>query len=778
MRIPQRLLPLAFLGAFGGLAQAAAPSLAFHFDHFGYRSLDSKVVAMSSDPGATVEIHNSGGATVFVVPTNGGSIVSMGFDANSGDNIWRVTFSSFTTVGTGYTLYSPGLNAGSYAFDIRDDIYNAVGHAALKAFFYQRCNGPKPAANAGVWSDAASCHMTDAVATAMPGNTNYGTRNLTGGWHDAGNYAKYMWYAFGDAVVPVLRAYQDNPGKLIDNDSNIPESGNGMPDVLDEMKWELDWGLKMQLGASAGPKSGAFLDRLDALPGVYTWASPPSADSTIRYYKDPTVESCAVGTGSMAQAAVVYQAAGVTGYAAVLRTAALNGWGYLQGVTPAAGDETNKKAWAAASVFYMDNSVASARSYVDNVYAWGSQYFDPEGWNSPAALTYMRAPGATVSVVNSMKAAMNSRVNGMMTNPDAYGVGMDSWEYYWGSLRPRGKYGLLLVEAALAGATGSYTAAQLRDRAENYLHYFHGLNAMNMAYLTNLSSLGGEHSLYQIYHGWFGASGTAYSAARFIGKPAAVVEPAYPYFAGTDNFGVSDNKASLYGPAPGILPGGVNASYGGSAIPPKNVAYKEKCFRDWCDQSAPGVNTWEITEPSISAQGPYVALAIHFMSSAVPPTPTFTPSRTASPTQTRTPSATPTPSPTLTPTLTVTESATPCPACSPTETFTPTPVSTATAIPAGDLPRLYPNPVYLDSPDPNARLFRFDAVEPGSTAELFNLVGERVITLNLKGDPHQDSWDCVNYNGADVATGVYIVMIKQPSGKKSVQRMAVVRSRN
>lgn len=768
---------VAFL-SFSSLARAAAPSLAFHFDHFGYRPLDAKVVAMSSDPGATVEIHDSGGATVFTIPTNGGSISSLGFDANSGDNIWRVTFTPFTTAGTGYTLYAPASGATSYAFDIRDDIYNGVGHAALKAFFYQRCNTPKPAANGGVWADAGSCHMTDLNATAMPGNTNYGTKDLTGGWHDAGNYAKYMWYAFGDAVVPILRAYQDNPGKLIDADGNIPESGNGMPDVLDEMKVELDWGLKMQLGASAGSMSGAFLDRLDALPGVYTWASPPSGDSTLRYYKDPTVESCAVGTGSMAQAAVVYQAAGVTGYAGVLRTAALNGWAYLQGVTPTTTDETNKKAWAAASVFYMDNTVASARSYVDNVYAWNSVFYDPEAWNTPAALTYMRAPGATVSVVNAMKTSMNNRVNSIMAFGDLYGVGMDSWMYYWGSLRPRGKHGLLLMEAALAGATGGYTAAQLRDRAENYLHYFHGLNALNFVYLTNLASLGGEHSLYQIYHGWFGASGGGYSSTRFIGKPAAVVEPAYPYFAGTDNFGVNDNKSSLYGPAPGILPGGVNASYGGTAIPPKNVTYKEKCYRDWCDQSAPGVNTWEISEPSISAQGPYVALAVYFMSNAVPPTPTFTPTRTASPTSTRTPTSTPTPSLTATPTASFTASATPCPACSPTSTFTPTPVSTATAIPAGDLPRLYPNPVYLDAMDPNAQVLRFDAVEPGSSAEIFNLVGERVINLALQGDPHRDYWDCVNYNGAPVATGVYIVMIKQPSGKKTVQRMAIVRTRH
>jgi flagellar hook assembly protein FlgD len=91
------------------------------------------------------------------------------------------------------------------------------------------------------------------------------------------------------------------------------------------------------------------------------------------------------------------------------------------------------------------------------------------------------------------------------------------------------------------------------------------------------------------------------------------------------------------------------------------------------------------------------------------------------------------------------------------------------------LPQLYPNPVDLSSPDVNVQRLHFDQVEAGSSADIFNIVGERVITLHLKGDYHQDYWDCVNANGAQVATGIYIVRILQPSGKKSVQRAAILR---
>ncbi len=99
----------------------------------------------------------------------------------------------------------------------------------------------------------------------------------------------------------------------------------------------------------------------------------------------------------------------------------------------------------------------------------------------------------------------------------------------------------------------------------------------------------------------------------YIGKPAAVVEPDYPYFKGTDNHGISDDKSSTLGPAPGFVPGGPNAAYSGTAIPPGGATYLNRYYRDWCDQTVWTAVTWEITENSIGYQGPYVALAASFV---------------------------------------------------------------------------------------------------------------------------------------------------------------------
>jgi hypothetical protein len=128
--------------------------------------------------------------------------------------------------------------------------------------------------------------------------------------------------------------------------------------------------------------------------------------------------------------------------------------------------------------------------------------------------------------------------------------------YHWGSNKPRGSWGVLLLEAVNLGATGSHTAAECLELAQDFLHHFHGQNPMGMTYLSNMSAYGGEHSSYQFFHGWFGAINDPESVAWYRGLPPGVTEPDYPYFKGVDNYGVNDNNFSLYGPAPGFVPVG------------------------------------------------------------------------------------------------------------------------------------------------------------------------------------------------------------------------------
>jgi hypothetical protein len=576
-------------------------------DNFGYRPDDTKVAIFTANPGPTVEVRTPAGGVVFVVPASGGFISSRGTDPSSGDQVWWVDFSPVRARGS-YHLFSASLNGRSYPFVVAPDVYNDVMRTALKTFYLQRCGSAKPAAYAGAWADGTACHRGDAKAGPAVGHVDRGLRDLTGGWHDAGDYNKYLSYAASNAILFMLRAWEDDPRAFPDGDLGIPESGNGVSDLLDEVKWELDFFLKMQL------PDGSVLSEVHA-DGFDNGASPPSADRTRRYYRNPTLESGAVFAGSCALAARIFAAAGQAAYAARLKTAALSAWGWLQG-----RGNSDEKVWAAAEVYHMEPEVASARSYVDGYHAasWSSVSFNLNvtSYDSHAAITYVPATGATPEVVSAMKAGIARQVDEMFSADDLYRNGMPASSYHWGSNAIRAERGVFLLQAARLGATGSHTAAECRRHALDMLHFFHGQNPLGMVYLTNMASSGGEHSSWQFFHNWFGQSESAYSRANYVGKPAFVLEPHYPYFSGTDNHGVRDDKASAFGPAPGFVPGGPNKNYSGDATPPAGAAWPNRFYRDWNDQRIWTARTWELTENSIGYEGPYVALAAAFAPAA------------------------------------------------------------------------------------------------------------------------------------------------------------------
>lgn len=146
---------------------------------------------------------------------------------------YKADFSAVTTPGRYYISYG-GLD-DSYVFEIGDGVYNNLLDDSVRMLYLQRCGVE---VNDDTFGHKA-CH--DTIATI------YGTDqkiDVSGGWHDAGDYGRYVVPA-AKAVADLLYAYKANPSMYSDN-IGIPESNNGTPDVLDEARFELEWMLKMQ----------------------------------------------------------------------------------------------------------------------------------------------------------------------------------------------------------------------------------------------------------------------------------------------------------------------------------------------------------------------------------------------------------------------------------------------------------------------------------------------------------------------------------------------------
>lgn len=276
------ILHLYVLMSFSILAQTISPYIVV--DQFGYMPNMKKVAVLRDPqtgydasgaytPASSIQLKDaSTNTTVFSaspITWNSGNT-----DAVSGDKVWWFDFSTITSNGN-YYVYDATNNARSATFVIADTVYKNVLKASVRMLFYQRAGCVKTATNAGAaWADGAS-HLgagQDKNARLYSDKNNATTeKDLSGGWFDAGDYNKYTpWTA--NYVTTLMLAYKENKTIWTD-DYNIPESGNGVPDVIDEAKWGIDWLMKMQQA------NGSCL----SVMGV-GHASPPSAATDASYY--------------------------------------------------------------------------------------------------------------------------------------------------------------------------------------------------------------------------------------------------------------------------------------------------------------------------------------------------------------------------------------------------------------------------------------------------------------------------------------------------------------
>ncbi len=191
-------------------------------------------------------ILNSGSGEFKIVDTTGktilsGKLESRGVWEAARDSVKIADFSSLKKNGK-YKIYVDDLGS-SYPFEISNDIYNNVFNASLKAYYLQRASTAIEEKYAGIFNHPVAHADIDCKFHPSSGRKS-GSMSSPKGWYDAGDYNKYIVNA-GYTVSMLLALYENYPEVTSDN-TNIPESGNNISDLLDEIKWELDWAETMQ----------------------------------------------------------------------------------------------------------------------------------------------------------------------------------------------------------------------------------------------------------------------------------------------------------------------------------------------------------------------------------------------------------------------------------------------------------------------------------------------------------------------------------------------------
>ncbi len=154
-------------------------------------------------------------------------------------------FSALTAPGT-YLLRVDGL-PDSTAFTVSPSSLNASLDCMMAGFYGQRCGQAVTLTWNGETYHYEACHLDDGYLDYNDPAKKGERQDGTGGWHDAGDYGKYtINSAFTCGVM--LAAWEQHQDKLAQLQlPQIPEHGGDLPDYLAELKYNLDWQLKMQL---------------------------------------------------------------------------------------------------------------------------------------------------------------------------------------------------------------------------------------------------------------------------------------------------------------------------------------------------------------------------------------------------------------------------------------------------------------------------------------------------------------------------------------------------
>jgi endoglucanase len=294
-RLP-RLVIIPFLvfllivgGSWQRLSAASPPKIVVN--QVGYLPNSSKVAFLVNSDAEITKIDlvdNTSKQIVKILPLSRSQS-----DPQSKDRLQTIDFSQIDRMGNYF------LRAGkivSYPFRIAADVYQEPIIKLLRSYYLQRCGVEIADRVTGIHH--APCHLRDGTI-AHRDRLNSATKFIpaVGGWHDAGDYGKYVATTTVTAGR-LLSLYEAYPDRFADRQLSIPESGNGIPDILDEMRVGLDWLLPMQRS------DGAVYRKLSGK----TWPSivAPDADIQPRFIYGISTPETAKFAAVMAIAARVY----------------------------------------------------------------------------------------------------------------------------------------------------------------------------------------------------------------------------------------------------------------------------------------------------------------------------------------------------------------------------------------------------------------------------------------------------------------------------------------
>lgn len=422
--------------------------------------------------------------------------------ALNGKTTFIADFSSFDKPGT-YVLYADGLGY-SYPFSIKTSVYNELAKASIKAFYYQRASMALPGKYAGKWyrtaghpDDKVIIHPSAATEKRPAGTIISAPR----GWYDAGDYNKYIVNS-GVTTGTMLSLYEDFPEYVETLNLTIPESTNKVPDLLDEILWNLRWMLAMQ-----DPDDGGVYNKLTnaAFDGMVMPEMTKAPRYVVQKGTAATLDFAAV-TAQASRILKKYQKE-LPGLSDSCLSASVKAWDWAQKnpalayeqnsmngkyqpqiTTGGYGDRTfaDEFIWAASELYVTTGE----ESYYKAVNMFPDELMPLPSWGNVRLLGYYtlarnekQLKGAANQDFAMLKERIIAMADGLIAGVDdrAYKtvMGKTGRDFGWGSNSNAGNQGIALIQAYRLSRNKKYV-----DYAISNLDYLLGRNATGYSFVT------------------------------------------------------------------------------------------------------------------------------------------------------------------------------------------------------------------------------------------------------------------------------------------------------
>lgn len=462
-----------------------------HVDQIGYLTGTKKeaFVATGAAPEGTFELVDATtGASDYT-----GKLSAQKHDDVAGEDLQTADFTGFNTPGTYKLKVGDRL---SYDFEIGDNVYALPTAEIWRSYALMRSGTPIKDSVTGL--DVPEGHPQDhhAIVYFTDDNAQKGeTRDMSGGWYDAGDYGKYVPTA-AITVAQMLMAYEAHPDHFGEGQMQFPEGVTGVPgmtDALAEAKWELNWMRKMQrIDGSCYVKVAGTL---------WTGAVRPCDDKQDRYIIGTGTFNDAMYGACLALASRVYKPFNETFSKGLLDDAVL-AWDYLEahpdlyfrrdeGQDNGSGNystdtDENQRAWLAAELFrttgdkkyedYLMTRVRDTMTATTVLYGWGHT-------QALAQYAYLKSENADPEfrqqVLNAFLTAADEIVQTVKN--DGVRSALHEWEYYWASTKVDVTKGDLLLLANEFAPHPEYV-----ECAIDQVHYLLGRNALDKSFVTGV----------------------------------------------------------------------------------------------------------------------------------------------------------------------------------------------------------------------------------------------------------------------------------------------------